>query len=68
MYILQSLELVLYAALIPVAMGLAAAYIIYGRGRLPRLAWKQKLPKGLFGTSSTGWFLNDDMLERHSDQ
>ncbi len=37
MYIFQTLELVLYAAIIPVAMGIAGAYIIYGRDRMP--AW-----------------------------
>ncbi len=63
MYIFQSLEFVLYAAIIPVAMGLAAAYIIYGRDRRPQLLWKQKLPKGLSDTHSAGWFLNNGTQE-----
>ena len=37
MYTFQSLELVLYAAILPVAMAVAGAYIIYGRDRVLKL-------------------------------
>ncbi len=44
MYIFQTLDLALYAAIIPAAMGAVGAYIIYGRGMLPRLHRRNQPP------------------------
>ncbi len=62
MYIFQSLEFVLYAAIIPVAMALAASYIIYGRDKRPTRLRKAKLPKDLQDSFYAPWPTLNDLI------